>query len=159
GRWAYLSNHWCWVPGPVRARPVYAPALVAFVGGGGFSIAVGGGGPVNGVAWFPLGVGEVYRPSYDVSRNYFTNVNVTNTVINTTYVTTVYNSPTTEVKYRYREVPTAVTAVPANAFASGERVERHAVRVQSDVIARAQVAPAPRVTPTRAAVLATAAAA
>src|SRR5262249_6339465 len=39
------------------------------------------------------------------------------------------------------------------------RVERHAVRVQSDVVAREQVAPAPRVTPTRAAVLATAAAA
>ena len=158
GRWAYLSSRWCWVPGPVVARPVYAPALVAFVGGGGFSIAVGGG-PVTGVAWFPLGYGEVYRPAYGVSRTYFTNINVTNTVINTTYVTNVYNSPNTEIKYRYREVPTAVTAVPVNAFASGERVDRHAVRVQSDVVARAEVTPVPRITPTRAAILATAAAA
>jgi hypothetical protein len=157
GRWAYLSSRWCWVPGPVVGRPVYAPALVAFVGGGGFSIAVGGG-PVTGVAWFPLGYGEVYRPAYTVSRTYFTNINVTNTVINTTYVTNIYNSPNTEVRYRYREVPTAVTAVPVNAFASGDRVERHAVRVQPDAIARAQVMPVPRVTPTRAAILATAAA-
>ncbi len=36
GRWAYLGNAWAWVPGPVVvAQPVYAPALVAFVGGGG----------------------------------------------------------------------------------------------------------------------------
>jgi len=37
GRWAYVSSSWCWVPGPVVVRPVYAPALVAFIGGGGFS--------------------------------------------------------------------------------------------------------------------------
>jgi hypothetical protein len=154
GRWAYLSSRWCWVPGPVVARPVYAPALVAFVGGGGFSVAVGGG---SGVGWFPLGVGEVYRPSYEVSRTYFTNVNVTNTVVNTTYVTNVYNNQNVEINYRNRQVAGAVTAVPANAFASGERVDRHAVHVQPDAVARAEVAPAPRITPTRAAVLATAA--
>src|SRR5437879_11163840 len=32
GRWAYVENGWCWVPGPVVVRPVYAPALVVFVG-------------------------------------------------------------------------------------------------------------------------------
>ena len=36
GRWAYVENRWGWVPGPVNERPVYTPALVAFVGGGGF---------------------------------------------------------------------------------------------------------------------------
>ena len=63
-------------------RPVYAPALVAWVGGPRFSlsIAVGGGG--GGVAWFPLGPREVYVPSYPVSRTYVTNVNVTNTTVN-----------------------------------------------------------------------------
>jgi len=36
GRWAHLGDAWAWVPGPVVvAQPVYAPALVAFVGGGG----------------------------------------------------------------------------------------------------------------------------
>src|SRR5215469_10690630 len=40
GRWAFVGGGWVWVPavvrGPVVVRPVYAPALVAFVGGPGF---------------------------------------------------------------------------------------------------------------------------
>jgi len=54
GRWAFVTGAWCWVPGPVVVRPVYAPALVAWVGGPRFSLSVsiGGGG---GVGWFPLG--------------------------------------------------------------------------------------------------------
>ena len=67
GRWAFVENGWCWVPGPVYVRPVYAPALVAFVGGGGFHLAIGVG---EGVAWFPLGPREVYVPPYRVSRTY-----------------------------------------------------------------------------------------
>ena len=68
GRWANASGVWVWVPGTMVARPVYAPALVAFVGGprAGMSIAVGGG---SGVAWFPLGPHEVYRPAYRVERS------------------------------------------------------------------------------------------
>ncbi len=86
GRWAYAGNRWCWVPGPVAVRPVYAPALVAFVGGVGISV---GGGP--GVGWFPLAPGEVYVPYYRGSRGYVERVNVTNTVVNVTRVTNVYN--------------------------------------------------------------------
>jgi hypothetical protein len=56
GRWAYAGGGWVWVPGAVAARPVYAPALVAFVGFGGVGMA----------AWFPLGPGEVYRPGPNV---------------------------------------------------------------------------------------------
>src|SRR5271157_2515277 len=40
GRWAYVSARWCWVPGPIAVRPIYAPAPVAFIGGGGFSLAL-----------------------------------------------------------------------------------------------------------------------
>ncbi len=29
GRWAFVSSRWCWVPGPIAVRPIYAPALVA----------------------------------------------------------------------------------------------------------------------------------
>src|SRR6059058_3360895 len=46
GRWAYWDGGWVWVPGRRVARPVYAPALVVFVGGGGRNF---------GVEWFPLG--------------------------------------------------------------------------------------------------------
>ena len=36
GRWAYYGNNWGWVPGPYYERPYYAPALVAWFGGGGW---------------------------------------------------------------------------------------------------------------------------
>ena len=46
GRWAQVDDTWAWVPGPVAADapPVYAPALVAFVGddeGGGVAAPTG----------------------------------------------------------------------------------------------------------------------
>ena len=62
GRWAYMGNRWGWVPGRYVPQPVYAPALVAFVGGAGIGAAVGGAGPA--VGWFPLAPNEPYWPSY-----------------------------------------------------------------------------------------------
>ena len=79
GRWASIRDTWCWVPGPVRARAVYAPALVAFVGGSNFQVAISGRS-IGAVAWFPLGPRDVYRPAYPVSRTYFNSVNTSNTV-------------------------------------------------------------------------------
>ena len=149
GRWAFVRERWCWVPGPRTVRPVYAPALVAFVGGNNFSLSVASG-PAAGVAWFPLGPGEVYRPAYQVSRNYFTNVNVTNTSVNVTTVTNVYNNPSTNVVYRNRELARAVTAVPAAAFADGRQVAQSAVPVSREVVARAPVTDVAAVAPTRA---------
>ncbi len=96
GRWVVVRGVWGWVPCPPRpavvevayVRPVYAPALVAWVGGPHFAVGVGiGGGGGVGVAWFPLGPREVYVPSYRVSRTYVNNVNVSNTTVNNTYVT------------------------------------------------------------------------
>ena len=88
GRWAYIGNRWGWCPGPIAVRPVYAPALVAFVGGG-VGVSVGfGGGPVG---WFPLGPHDVYFPGYHVSQRYFTNVNVSNTrVVNNVTINNYY---------------------------------------------------------------------
>jgi hypothetical protein len=31
GRWVFIGSYWAWAPGPVVRRPVYAPALVAFM--------------------------------------------------------------------------------------------------------------------------------
>ena len=83
GRWVNLGGNWGWVPRAPQAqqaqqapygRPVYAPALVAFVGqptGGRLDARFPGGG----VAWFPLGPREPYAPAYPVSRTYLGNVN------------------------------------------------------------------------------------
>ena len=74
GRWAHRPWGRCWVPGSVVRRPVYAPALVAFIGGEDFSVTLVSGG---GVGWFPLGPREVYVPPYAASPAYIRNVNVT----------------------------------------------------------------------------------
>ncbi len=63
GRWVVVSSRWCWVPVAPNVRHVaYAPALVAFVGGGpGWSLTVsaGGGGYVG---WFPLAPRDPFVP-------------------------------------------------------------------------------------------------
>jgi hypothetical protein len=159
GRWVVVSGVWGWVPCPPRPvavvgvayiRPVYAPALVAWVGGPHFSIGLGiGGGGAVGVAWFPLGPRDVYCPSYHVSERYVRNVNVTNTtVINQTNITNVYNNVyvnktvnVTNIKYQNQTAPNAVTATSHQAFTSAQPVGRNMVKVDAREVASAPVAP------------------
>ena len=154
GRWAIIAGAWCWVPGPVSVRPVYAPALVAFVGDSNFRLSLTIGGAAAGVAWFPLAPGEVFRPAYTVSRTYFTNVNVSNTTINNTYVTNIYNNPgsVTQIRYANRQVAAAVTAVPTTAFVQSQPVARAAVTVSPDALAKAPIGEAAPVAPSRSSV-------
>ena len=63
GRWANRGNRWVWVPPQRDVRPVYAPALVAFVGGTELAVTLGNQSAAP-VGWFPLGPREVYVPSY-----------------------------------------------------------------------------------------------
>jgi hypothetical protein len=174
GRWVNYQGSWGWVPaapraeGAVYVRPVYAPALVAWVGGPHFAIgvAVGGhesyGSGVN-VGWFPLGPREVYVPSYRVSRNYVNNVNVSNTTVNTTVVNNYYNTTVvnnnvsvTNVKYVNQSVPGAVAATTPQAFTSAQPVSRNAVRVDQREVASAPVrAFTPQAVPAKQAVLGT----
>ena len=139
GRWAEFGGAWCWVPGPVVVRPVYAPALVVFVGGPRFGAAVsfGGGG---GVAWFPLGPREVYVPPYRVSDRYVQNVNVTNTTVNVVNVTNVYhNVNVTNVTYINQNNVRAVTAVSHDTFVNARPVAAANVRVNVQQMQQAQV--------------------
>jgi hypothetical protein len=148
GRWTNLGGTWGWVPGPVRTQAYYAPALVAFVGGSNFQLAISGGN-VGGIAWFPLGPREVYRPSYAVSRGYFENVNRSNTVINTTVINNYYNNTNvTNVVYANRQVPGAVVAIPTTAFVQSQPVSRAAVKVTREMVANAPVAVVAPVAPT-----------
>jgi hypothetical protein len=140
GRWAFGGTRWFWVPGPVVVRPIWAPALVAFVGGGpGFHFSAG-----VGVGWFPLGPGEVYVPSYRVSRNYVNNVNVTNTTVNITKVTNVYNTvivnKTTVNNITYVNQRTnGVTVVSHDAFVNARPVAQNVMKVSPQEIAAAPV--------------------
>ena len=127
GRWVFLSNRWGWIPGPRNTRSVYAPALVAFVGGRAWSASISFGGGSR-IGWFPLGPREAYLPSYQASRAYFTQINVNNTVINTTTITNVYNNYSSgridvaQSNYRNRSVPGALTAVSNDVFVNAKPV-------------------------------------
>jgi hypothetical protein len=139
GRWAEVGGGWCWVPGPVVVRPVYAPALVVFVGGPrfGVSMSFGGGG---GVAWFPLGPREVYVPPYHTSERYVQRVNVTNTTVNVVNVTNVYNNVNvTKVTYVNQNNVRAVTAVSHDTFVNARPVSGAIVHVNAQQIQTAEV--------------------
>ena len=171
GRWVVVGGVWGWVPCPPRpavvtvayVRPVYAPALVAWVGGAHWGVGVAvGGAPAAGVAWFPLGPRDVYCPSYHVSHTYVTNVNVSNTtIINRTQVTNVYNNVyvnktvnVTNVTYQNQTAPNAVTAVSHQAFVSAQPVHNNMIRVAQREVVSAPVAPiAPAVAPQQRSVL------
>jgi hypothetical protein len=122
GRWVYLRNTWGWAPGTFVARPIYAPALVAWVGGprvgSGVSVGISIGGGVGNfgasVGWFPLAPREIYVPSYRVSPRYVQQVNITH-VTNITNVTTIVNNPQVAVRdmdFANRKFHHAVTTVP-----------------------------------------------
>src|SRR6266478_3936537 len=154
GRWVVARGRWCWVPSPPRpayvtreyVRPVYAPALVAWVGGG---VAVG-------VAWFPLGPRDVYAPSYHVSERYVERVNVSNTrIVNRTQITNVYNNVyvnkttvnVTNITYQNQRANNAVTATSQASFTTAQPVGRNQVRVDARQVASAPVSPTTAVAP------------
>ena len=76
GRWVSIDSRWCWTPGAVLARPVWAPALVGWRGAQNWNLALHASSPPSG-GWFPLAPREVYVPPYPVSRTYVQQINVT----------------------------------------------------------------------------------
>ncbi len=118
GRWAFRSSAWVWVPGAHVTHPVYAPALVTFVGGGGWRPGVAPGGSVG---WFPLGPHEPYIPPYRTDRARLHNVDVEH------------------VAYVNRTVPGALTVVPNETFVRGQPAAGAAFQLTGDDLARAPV--------------------
>jgi hypothetical protein len=144
GRWVNRDSVWCWAPGTYVARPVYAPALVAWIGGPrvGLSLSIGGGGPP--VGWFPLAPREVYVPSYRASTRYVREVNITH-VTNITNITTIINNRNGEADRRdfaNRNVAHAVTFVPSEVITRRQPVGPAAARLRNDPQMRAFVAEA-----------------
>ena len=128
GRWVTIGNRWCWTPGGRIARPVWAPALVGFVGGSNVNVSIGFGGPV--VGWYPLAPWDRYRPHYRHNNRYVTVIN--QTIIN--------NPPRGAPPHRNRE---GATMVPGPRFR--DPVMKVALPVRSNAVAElTQVAPPPR---------------
>jgi len=133
GRWVRIGHRWCWAPRPVVVVgapfvPIYAPALVTFVGDiGGVGVSISLGGP--SVGWVPLGPREVYYPPYRVSERYVRNVNVTyvkNVNIINVRNTTVINNNVTVNRFVNHD---AVTVVSRDTMTRSQRVSGNMQRV------------------------------
>ncbi|MBV9968291.1 MAG: hypothetical protein JO008_21650, partial [Alphaproteobacteria bacterium] len=157
GRWAMVDDQWAWVPGEFVPQPVYAPALVAFVGdaGAGYWDAPDVG---PAVGWFPLAPGEVYWPGYTRDVNYIRNINITNvsvTTINQVTLAAAANRAGGPSQLRDRTFANraaATTIVPARVFANADPVAPAARQMPRQVVQQAaQQAPVrlnpPQVTP------------
>jgi hypothetical protein len=144
GRWANRNNRWFWVPPDRREHSVYAPALVAFVGGTELGAAIGAQNR-RPVGWFPLGPREAYVPPYTADRAYYQRVNANAQVpanaMNDRWQRAERRQALTandpNEKFANRRF---ATVVPAEDFARSRPVQQSRINVAADKIAAAPVA-------------------
>ncbi|HZV23947.1 MAG TPA: DUF6600 domain-containing protein [Luteimonas sp.] len=132
GRWTMIGHRWAWVPGRMAARPVYSPALVVFVGGGGAQFSFSSG---SGVGWYPLAPGEAWWPWYRTSPRY---VNFANFNIN------LGHYPRHSTNHVWRQRPLAITSMRDDDFRRGRTVNRHWQPLEPRAIANVQPGFAPQ---------------
>lgn len=124
GRWLYIDGFWAWAPGPVVRRPVYSPALVAFmVRDHDVSVRLGIGLP--GVWWVALSWGEPVLPWWGPpARRWqpwwggWAGPRIVNNVV--IQHTTVIN--VRDIRYHNATLPRAILTLPADRFGR-ERVQ------------------------------------
>lgn len=117
GRWVYYRDSWGWVPGRRVDRPVYAPALVAWMGTPGNGAAVRGGSQ-PAVGWFPLAPREPYVPAYRASEQHIHQLNTAHIARNVD-LSAITRNPQAFIErthYAHRDLPQAVTVVPGEAL-------------------------------------------
>jgi len=140
GRWAHIHGRWGWCPGGYVARPVWAPALVGWVGGPGWRHSANNGAPVYG--WVPLGWGEPYNPHWKgcsdacwarYNKPYAVNSSV--------------RPNASPARFVNATAPGAVTAVSGSAFAGRKPVQSNRVAISDGAIASAPLLAAPAIHP------------
>ena len=122
GRWAWVGSRWGWCPGRFVARPLWAPALVGWVGGASGGLSANFGSPVYG--WVPRGWGEPFHPWWNrCSYNCWANFNRPYAV----NVTVRPDNPPSH--FRNVAYPGALTAVSAATLAGRLPVAMNRVTV------------------------------
>jgi hypothetical protein len=144
GRWAQRNNRWAWIPPDRQQRSVYAPALVAFVGGTELGVAIGAQNR-SPVGWFPLGPHEAYVPPYSNDRSYYQRLNagarVPDPALNDRWQRAerhealTANQPNEQLMNRR-----FTTVVSADDFARSRPVQQAAIKVSADKLTSAPVA-------------------
>jgi hypothetical protein len=107
GRWVYVNRRWAWTPGHRAERPVWAPALVGWVGGAGWNITFRDRSHRPGFGWYPLSPHDRYVPSWHASDKHLAWFN-----------SHVRPDPRRGRDYR----PQGLTVVPQDRFGPGGRV-------------------------------------
>jgi hypothetical protein len=146
GRWANSNNRWVWVPPQREERPVYAPALVAFLGGLELAAQLGNQGSNMGpVGWFPLGPREVYVPPYSANRDYYQRINRAARIQDRELEERWERAQRREAFIAGQNSVLAnqrfATVVPSQAFVRSQPVQRAALKVAADRLTKAAVAP------------------
>ena len=132
------------MPPERRERAVYAPALVAFVGGTELGVALGAQNR-RPVGWFPLGPREAYVPPYTADRAYYQRINANARVPDATLNDRWQRAERHEALQADRRTsrwPTAASprwSRPTTSPAGG-RSSRPACKVAADKVAAAPVA-------------------
>jgi hypothetical protein len=139
GRWAHIRGRWGWCPGGYVARPMWAPALVGWVGGPGWRYSGIQGGPVYG--WVPLGWGEAYHPRWKGCAE------ICWTRYNKPYGATGSRPDAPPSRYVNATTPGAITAVPGPAFIGRKPVQSQRVAIPDGVLAGAPVLADPLLRP------------
>ncbi|MBQ5949693.1 DUF6600 domain-containing protein, partial [Massilia sp. ST3] len=67
GRWVHVKNRWAWAPGRHQRRPVWAPALVGWIGGNNWNLHFHSRQPLPAQGWYPLGPHDRFVPGYRLS--------------------------------------------------------------------------------------------
>jgi hypothetical protein len=107
GRWVYANRRWAWAPGSRADHPVWAPALVGWVGGADWSVTFRDRSHRPGFGWYPLSPHDRYVPSWHASDRHLA----------------WFNSHVRPDPHRGRDYrPQGLTVVPHDRFGPGRRV-------------------------------------
>ncbi|MFC4930584.1 DUF6600 domain-containing protein [Massilia sp. GCM10023247] len=74
GRWVHVHNRWAWAPGRIERQPVWAPALVGWVGGAGWNLNFHST-PLIAQGWYPLSPYDHFVPGYRLSNEHLRRLN------------------------------------------------------------------------------------
>ncbi len=143
GRWVNFGNRWGWYPGRYTARPIWAPALVGWIGGSGWSVSISTGYG-SALGWYPLSPYDNYQPWYNHNVTY---VNYVNRIVLPPHHRREHQHDRNDQRRDHREH--GATVVPRDQFGTRRPVQSIRATVPGEVVARQPVVAGAAVLPTR----------
>jgi hypothetical protein len=143
GRWVNIGNRWGWYPGRYTARPIWAPALVGWIGGSGWSISISSGYG-SAMGWYPLSPYDNYQPWYTHNVTY---VNYVNRIVLPPHHRREHQHDRNDQRRDNREH--GATVVPRDQFGTRRPVQSIRATVPGEVVSRQPVVAGAAVLPTR----------